>query len=126
MNSGSFEAEHLPVSQRALVTQIEKPENPKKSTKATTCSSQVFSIDNVIKDQFEPPTQSIVTEKITTKELKEIDTVRDSTFEKGTIPGATDGAGIAINPDSPDLESNHKVINPIWRGKNHSRTVKSV
>ena len=40
---------------------------PKKSTKATTGSSQVFSIDNVTKDQFEPLTQSIVTEKITTK-----------------------------------------------------------
>ena len=35
----------------------------KKSTKATTCSSQVFYIDNVTKDQFEPLTQSIVTEK---------------------------------------------------------------
>ena len=29
MNSGSFEAEHLPVSQRALVTQTEKQEKPK-------------------------------------------------------------------------------------------------
>ena len=36
---------------------------PTKSTTATTCSSQVFSIDNVNKDKFEPLTQSIVTEQ---------------------------------------------------------------
>ena len=33
-----------------------------KRTTSTTCSSQVFSIDNVTKDQFEPLTHSIVTE----------------------------------------------------------------
>ena len=32
----------------------------------------MFSIDNVTKDQFEPLTQSIVTEEIRTKELKEL------------------------------------------------------
>ena len=31
MNSCSFEAEHLPVSQRALVAQTEKPEKQKKN-----------------------------------------------------------------------------------------------
>ena len=43
-----------------------------KSTASTTCSSKVFSIDNVMKDPFEPLTQSIITEQITTKELRDL------------------------------------------------------